>query len=217
MDELVEPLASREAASRDKTAQTNEKSDVELRGVDPGGDPASATGLLSEEEIESLQSGLTLSNVIRIKLHAAHSKNELSYKKAQKRVILPSSRPKFWWDAMNFSLLLFCVFEIPYILAFTTDACSETPLSKFDLFVDIVFLIDFALTFFTAYVEADTGALVVFPGDISINYARTWAVPDFLSSFPFDRCVCAGTLPSNPTNVSRFPAKSSSPLYPFNS
>ena len=58
----------------------------------------------------------------------------------------------------------------------------------FDLIVDLLFMSDVALNFFTAY-ETETGDLQTHPRSIAAHYACSWLALDFVSAFPVDYIV----------------------------
>ena len=133
---------------------------------------------------------LTLAQAAKIKLLMQRIRKKLERRRMAKRMIFPNSRFRFNWDVANFLLLIFCMFEVPFSLCYETSVCAFTPLDKFNLSVDVFFLCDFCLNFFTAYKNPETGVLVVDPKLVAKSYLKSWACFDFMSSFPFDLCIC---------------------------
>lgn len=71
----------------------------------------------------------------------------------------------------------------PYRIAFlTTDSSFDNGL---DLFMDVYFLTDIVINFFTAYNEPITDVLVTDPVKIVRFYLKTDFILDVVASFPF--------------------------------
>ena len=139
-------------------------------------------------------SGLGLHGVVRLKLFARKIRNKTVTHKNEERywfIIMPSNRNKLKWDLLNFGLLIYSAFQIPFALSFQTSTCDISPTDIFDLVVDCLFLSDCILSCITAYTDSETGNPIVRPKAILAHYARTWLAPDLASSIPFDRIVCA--------------------------
>jgi hypothetical protein len=62
-----------------------------------------------------------------------------------------------------------------------------TPWEIFEVHLDILFCIDVAVTFCTAYVSR--GVYHANLREISLHYLRTWFLIDFFGSVPFDKIV----------------------------
>ena len=102
----------------------------------------------------------------------------------------PDSRAKKAWDAFCMILLAYCSFEVPYNIAFpTSDLDGLSPVETSELAVNVVFMIDIALSFVTAYDHQ--GIIVKRFRRIAHQYLRTWFIPDLAGSFPFDMLVAA--------------------------
>ncbi len=109
----------------------------------------------------------------------------------------PDSRPKQIWDFVILALLLITTFSVPYTLSFGDcgTSCAEnsgasiawTPWEIFEVHLDILFCIDVAVTFCTAYVSR--GVYHANLREISLHYLRTWFLIDFFGSVPFDKIV----------------------------
>ena len=95
------------------------------------------------------------------------------------------------WDVMILLLLVYSCFQVPYSMAFDDSSEADDPQSpKYvaDVLLDVVFMVDVALCFLTAYYDAK-GMLVRDLRKISSRYTRTWFVPDLGGSFPFDTVI----------------------------
>jgi hypothetical protein len=102
----------------------------------------------------------------------------------------PDSSRKQIWDSFCMILLLYCSFSVPFSIAFDSSSDQEDKLKEnFDLFTDVVFMMDIGLNFITAW---DNQGFIVreFPL-IAKNYLRTWFIPDIAGSFPFDKVITA--------------------------
>ena len=115
-------------------------------------------------------------------------------------LIDPENSVKKTWDVLCMALLAYCSFSVPYGIAF--EGGSQSGLNslelKLELAIDIVFLIDIALSFITR-VEIH-GNLTKSHRKIALRYASTWLVPDFLGSFPFD--IVASAIMGSGSNLS---------------
>lgn len=137
------------------------------------------------------QNSLKLATVIRIKQQAHTIKKKLEYKKASRKIIFPNSKGKSLWDFCNLMLLIYSVFEIPYSLSFQPSSCSSSERENFNLFIDIFFMTDLVINFFTAYLDEEVGVLEVRLEVIAMNYLKRWFFFDLISSVPWDRVFCA--------------------------
>ncbi len=101
----------------------------------------------------------------------------------------PDSALKQVWDTFCMLLLLYCSFSVPFNIAFD-DAEQDHQLSekqKFETAVDAVFMLDMLLNFITAW--DNQGFIEREFSSIARNYIRTWFVPDFAGSVPFDKLI----------------------------
>ncbi len=115
---------------------------------------------------ELAKEALGLSNVTSLKLRARkvmfQKRTEMLTSRRQWFIIHPSHPQKLAWDLFNVILLVYSVFEIPFSLAFTTtEVCSVAAIDNLNLFVDCCFCVDCMLAFITAYIDNDTGIVVV--------------------------------------------------------
>ena len=87
-------------------------------------------------------------------------------------------------------LLVYCSFAVPYNIAFvSSDSTGLTPIDYSDLAIDIIFLVDMALTFITQF--ENQGILERDLSEIARHYLSTWFLPDLAGSFPFDIIITA--------------------------
>ncbi len=89
------------------------------------------------------------------------------------------------------ALPLYCSFAVPYSIAFDSDDPDRKNSAKesFEQVVDVVFMVDILLNFLTAC--DNQGFIVREFSWIAKNYLRTWFLPDFAGSFPFDKTIVA--------------------------
>lgn len=106
-----------------------------------------------------------------------------------KYLILPDSGYKLAWDIVSVFLLIFTVVITPLKVSFSVFEYCPAPEWCFDLFIDIFFVTDFFMNFFTAAWIKDeygdqklTGKLNV----IACEYLKSWFTVDLLSSVPLD-------------------------------
>jgi hypothetical protein len=102
----------------------------------------------------------------------------------------PDSRQKQIWDTLCMVLLVYCSFSVPYSIAFDSDDPDQNRAKEsFEQVVDVVFIVDIFLNFITAW--DNQGFIVREFSWIAKNYVRSWFVPDFAGSFPFDKAIAA--------------------------
>ena len=98
----------------------------------------------------------------------------------------PLQRERMWWDALMTLLIIWSAIEIPFMIAFVEQ--QITAILVMDWIVDVVFMIDLGVCFLTGYVDQDDGVTMELRAVIC-HYLRGWFLIDFISAFPFDRCV----------------------------
>jgi hypothetical protein len=103
----------------------------------------------------------------------------------------PDSKQKQLWDTLSMLLLLYCSFSVPYSIAFDSDDPDQKNNAKesFEQVIDVVFMVDIFLNFITAW--DNQGFIVREFSWIAKNYLRSWFLPDFAGSFPFDTTIAA--------------------------
>jgi hypothetical protein len=111
---------------------------------------------------------LGLTNVTSLKLLARKVKLQKreqllsSVTPAKWWIIPPNDRRKLCWDLANVLLIIYSIFEMPFSMAFgTVDDCESTWIQNLNLFIDCCFCVDSLLNFVTAYVDYETGIVVV--------------------------------------------------------
>jgi hypothetical protein len=101
----------------------------------------------------------------------------------------PDSGRKQAWDVFCMILLLYCSFSVPFGIAFDgPDAKEQEQLKgKLETILDVVFLTDICLNFITAW--DNQGFIIRDFSKIAKHYVRSWFIPDFAGSFPFDNII----------------------------
>ena len=82
-------------------------------------------------------------------------------------------------------VLVFVSIILPYRMAFYDNENSVAWTCVW-LFIDVYFLIDVILTFFTTFTDAETNVEVANHKRIAIKYLKGWFFIDILSIIPFD-------------------------------
>jgi hypothetical protein len=103
----------------------------------------------------------------------------------------PDSGRKQAWDLLCMVLLMYCSFSVPFSIAFDTADEDNPNVAKetFETMVDAIFMLDICLNFITGW--DNQGFIVREFSKIAENYARSWLLPDFAGSFPFDKVITA--------------------------
>ena len=98
----------------------------------------------------------------------------------------PFSNLRLGYDLLLFVLVFYSMFSVPYQLAFYF---MQTGLEGFEftlnLIIDVVFIFDIILSFFTAYYDFDE-KLVKYYYLMALHYMQTWFIVDFLSGIPMN-------------------------------
>lgn len=101
------------------------------------------------------------------------------------------------WDWMVLALVIFTAIEIPYSVAFLiplqgdkwSDFNKITPLLVFNLWVDLLFVVDILINFRTTFILTNTDEVISSPKQIALHYLKTWFVVDFVAAIPFEFMV----------------------------
>jgi len=102
-------------------------------------------------------------------------------------IILPNDVLKQYWDQIITLSVLFVTIVVPYRVSFIDG--PDTDDWKWSLFaIDMLFLIDVVLTFFTAYLNEDR-EYVVDRWKIIQSYLFGWFIIDFVSWFPINMII----------------------------
>jgi hypothetical protein len=99
-------------------------------------------------------------------------------------LILQNNKYKIWWDLFVMIILIFISIVVPFRLAFVEDDDSFWKIAYFVM--DICFLIDILLTFFTSITIPETSLECHNHGIIAITYLKSWFLLDVLSILPLD-------------------------------
>ena len=97
-------------------------------------------------------------------------------------LILPNNPKKQIWDVFIMILLIYTAIFVPIKVSF--DALNSTGMFVFDLFVDIFFLTDVVVSFFSI-VEDERGNYITSRSQIASRYCKGWFFIDFFTSIPF--------------------------------
>ena len=99
------------------------------------------------------------------------------------RLIPPTHPLRVRWDFFLAILICYNCLVVPVRLSFS-ESSSMSLLAIVDFVVDLVFLLDIVLNFYTGY--DDGGFVVMDPAIARRKYLTTWFGFDLISSFPFD-------------------------------
>uniref|UniRef100_A0A5K4FAZ0 Voltage-gated inwardly rectifying potassium channel KCNH3 n=1 Tax=Schistosoma mansoni TaxID=6183 RepID=A0A5K4FAZ0_SCHMA len=103
---------------------------------------------------------------------------------ASKFILLHYSLFKIIWDWMILLCTFYIAIMVPYNAAFSQGG-DEKDLIICDIIVELLFIIDIILNFWTTYVSK-SGQVVYHLKAIAINYLRGWFFLDLLAAIPFD-------------------------------
>ena len=151
------------------------------------------------------------SAVIWHALEPTHTLDNVATTKREKPwyIVLPRAKPKLAWDFLCLLLLVYCVIDVPFTLAFvgqdipTTNSTATVAIGDTDTFtgygiwsfiLDMLFLLDTLINFFTAIVIKQSGnddeeadeVLDTNIRSIFRSYVTSWFFPDLISSLPLD-------------------------------
>ncbi|ETP31232.1 hypothetical protein F442_19886 [Phytophthora nicotianae P10297] len=97
-----------------------------------------------------------------------------------------NSRHRLIWDTLVMVIILLDIVFTPLSLGFNYDSNF---LDFYNILEPVIFTIDFFVRMFSSYVN-EHGDLISGPRRTSMNYLLSgWAIPDFLSWFPFEYCA----------------------------
>ena len=100
-------------------------------------------------------------------------------------IIMPSSRTRTIWNFVVLWLLVYTATLVPYRTAFIEKEDERSNfLPMFDVFVDIMYIVDLILNFFMAYEDRDK-KIETKMRMIASNYLSGWFALDFLACIPF--------------------------------
>jgi len=98
------------------------------------------------------------------------------------------------WDWIVLLLVIFTAIEIPFSVAFLMALQDDngwtfikvSPLLVFNLWVDLMFIIDIIINFRTTFIKTNTDEVISNPKQIALHYLKTWFVVDFVAAIPFE-------------------------------
>jgi hypothetical protein len=98
-------------------------------------------------------------------------------------IISPDAR---WKSVFDIWVLLFVGYSCIWnILVFAFNFTPSKSVDGFNLFIEVVFQLDFFLTFFQAFKHPENYEIITDYKLIAINYLWGWFCIDFISIFPF--------------------------------
>lgn len=103
---------------------------------------------------------------------------ELIKNKRKRCIIYPDSSIKSYWNLVLTLLLLYTASYMPYGISFVDTTYYD--LVVFEVCVDMLFIVDVFLNFFTAYEDNRLGIETRYHR-IAATYLSTWFFPDILS------------------------------------
>ena len=92
-------------------------------------------------------------------------------------------------------LVIFTAIEIPFSVAFlmpiqeVPNLIEVNPLLVFNLWVDLMFIVDILINFRTTFVKSSTDEVISCPKQIVLHYLKTWFLVDFVAAIPFEFMV----------------------------
>lgn len=99
-------------------------------------------------------------------------------------VVHPNSRFSFAWTFLLILALVYVAISVPLVMCFRINVPSSW--QRVDRAMDVFFMLDFVLNFFTGYTEAD-GGVVLELKRTSYAYLKSYWFPlDLVTSIPFD-------------------------------
>jgi hypothetical protein len=102
-------------------------------------------------------------------------------------LIYPDNSLKTKWDAWIIMILIFIAVTLPYRLAFSDE--DNLTWQIINTTVDISFLIDMVLTFFTAIQNENTGHIITDKRLVAKSYLKSWFFIDLVSIVPLDKIL----------------------------
>eukprot|EP01051_Picozoa_sp_SAG22_P007882 SAG22_NODE_572_length_9005_cov_105.428138_3_plen_814_part_00 len=107
------------------------------------------------------------------------------------------------WDGLSAIAIVYSAIFVPLRMSFALPEHDHMSAAYiFDKMVDLSFMIDMVLSFFTAYYDPEHEEMVTDRGKVTANYLKSWFVPDFLATVPFDEIAPVFMGPnSNPEDL----------------
>jgi len=122
------------------------------------------------------------------KINTVSKMNERRRRNSNKKIFIisPQNRWKLIWDLLVFGLMVYMLFEVPYLLCLDVSLSPSIhhPADAVALFADCCFLVDIVVTFFTAYHDSNVYKLITNQRLIAKRYLKTWFWTDLITSVP---------------------------------
>jgi hypothetical protein len=116
------------------------------------------------------------------------SDEEMELYGASEYVIHPSSKFKIYLDNLVYISFVYSVMTLPIFLAFIKEKCNSQftfyTLTFFDCLIDILYIADLILSFFTGYYDFEENVIYK-PKKIADNYIFSYFIFDLASAIPF--------------------------------
>jgi hypothetical protein len=100
-------------------------------------------------------------------------------------MINPERWPRELWNFLQAFLLIYVAILVPYRIGFDIDVKLLTPGWWWELFVNLYFIVDLLLNFYTGYYDEDD-MLEMRKNKVAQNYLKFWFWIDCVSCFPID-------------------------------
>jgi hypothetical protein len=180
----IEPVnnVDRFLQKEQKVSQFNRKSSSKLARNNSGSATMKKGKLLSKNKASKLRKKKS-----RRDFKLLSWGNSLDLDPSSKRCLIPlDSTFKQVWEALKFIMLTYQFYYLPLSLTFLLDG---VPLHLYliDKVIDMFFVIDIVLTFFTVIV--DNHDIETDKGKIAKSYLKGWFIPDVLSVLPTEEIV----------------------------
>jgi len=107
------------------------------------------------------------------------------------RSIHPHSEFRTRWDIFVAFCLAYNAITIPFRICFNNIASADEAIFWVDRCVDLAFIVDVGLNFFTGFVRAKDNQIELHPPNVKWNYFTTWFFVDIISSIPYELLVIA--------------------------
>ena len=103
---------------------------------------------------------------------------------------MPDNPLKIIWDILAALFIIYQSITVPYKLSF--DVQDTDFIQGFEIFQDIFFIADIAVSFFTGYFDETTKTVIIERRKIVTNYFKFWFSLDLASSFPYSLALAGG-------------------------
>ncbi|KAL4138242.1 hypothetical protein PRIC2_001749 [Phytophthora ramorum] len=103
-------------------------------------------------------------------------------RKAYQLTISIHSTFRHWWDFIITASIAYVIVTIPIKVGFDVQSLGLNYV--LDVVVDVIYLIEMVLNFFTSYEDDATGEEIKDLDKVRLNYVKSWFLVDAVSSFP---------------------------------